>query len=167
LCVRYPLTLNKIFLHLYSQTVKNQNTSEISFSDALAQKLANKGYPRDEDFEENFIYLPIYSKDEHKTYLILQSLEENYRHKEQILLGRKSKQTKISIEIDHIMPQQLTPKWRKHIGKNYNEVIHKYLHTIGNLTLSGYNKDMRNHDFNKKKRVLSESRIELNKYSRV
>ena len=39
-----------------------------------------------------------------------------------------------------------------------------YLHTLGNLTLTAYNSELSNESFEEKKKILSESHLELNKY---
>lgn len=35
--------------------------------------------------------------------------------------------------IEHIMPETLSPTWRKRLGENYADIHGEYLHTIGNL----------------------------------
>jgi hypothetical protein len=40
------------------------------------------------------------------------------------------------LEIEHIMPQNLTKDWQQKLGENHEEVHKKYLHTLGNLTLT-------------------------------
>jgi hypothetical protein len=46
--------------------------------------------------------------------------------------------------IEHIMPQNqnLHPMWRQEFGDQWQEIQQKYLHTIGNLTITGYNSDL-------------------------
>ena len=51
------------------------------------------------------------------------------------------------LTIEHIMPQTLTSLWKKSLGTNYEMVHQKYLHTIGNITLTGYNSEMKNKPF--------------------
>ena len=149
--------LNKIFLTLYPQTLKKQKASQISFTDALAQTLAMKGYPKDEDFEKKFANENLYAnKDRGKTDLILWSLEESYHHKEQI--------EKTNTSIEHIMPRTLSSEWRKDLGRSYDTIHRQLLNTIGNLTLTGYNIELYNYNFDKKKKIYSESHFELNSY---
>lgn len=40
------------------------------------------------------------------------------------------------VSVEHIMPQKLTPTWQMDLGIRYDELHAKYLHTIGNLTLT-------------------------------
>ena len=51
------------------------------------------------------------------------------------------------------MPQnsELSEEWQKELGENWQEIQEKYLHTIGNLTLTGYNSELSDHPFSKKK----------------
>jgi hypothetical protein len=60
------------------------------------------------------------------------------------------------------MPQTLTDWWREHLGPSADETYELYLHTIGNLTLTGYNAELSNADFPKKVELLRESRLTLN-----
>lgn len=52
--------------------------------------------------------------------------------------------------IEHIMPRTLTPEWKESLGRVDTEQADIYLHTIGNLTLTGYNSEMSNKTFNTK-----------------
>ncbi|GAA8310623.1 hypothetical protein UBN36_04940 [Helicobacter pylori] len=53
--------------------------------------------------------------------------------------------------IEHIMPQTLTPEWQRDLGENFEAIHEKYLHTIGNLTLTGYNNKYSNNSFQEKR----------------
>ena len=71
--------------------------------------------------------------------------------------------------IEHIMPQtkNLSNVWKKELGKNYETVQKKYLHTIGNLTLTAYNSEMSNKSFSEKMEMnggFKESALRLNSY---
>lgn len=62
------------------------------------------------------------------------------------------------------MPQTLTEYWQNHLGEDW-EITHELLlHTIGNLTLTAYNPELSNDDFESKKTYLCSSHIEMNKY---
>ncbi len=62
------------------------------------------------------------------------------------------------------MPQALTEEWRGMLGDNPETIHEKYVHTIGNLTLTGYNDDLGNLPFIAKKEVFQESKLSINKY---
>ncbi len=53
--------------------------------------------------------------------------------------------------IEHIMPQTLTKEWKRDLGGNFQAIHDKYLHTIGNLTLTGYNQEYSNNSFQEKR----------------
>ena len=55
--------------------------------------------------------------------------------------------------IEHVMPQTLTQEWKEALGDDWELVHNKYLHTIGNLTLTAYNSDYSNLSFKKKKEM--------------
>ena len=51
------------------------------------------------------------------------------------------------------MPQKtpLPKPWVDELGENWEQVHQKYLHTIGNLTLTGYNSELSNLSFLEKR----------------
>ncbi|GAA8680733.1 DUF262 and DUF1524 domain-containing protein [Helicobacter pylori] len=55
------------------------------------------------------------------------------------------------LTVEHIMPQTLTEEWKKDLGENFQAIHNKYLHTIGNLTKTGYNSEYSNKSFQKKR----------------
>ncbi|MFT2659373.1 DUF262 domain-containing protein [Helicobacter pylori] len=55
------------------------------------------------------------------------------------------------LTVEHIMPQKLTEEWERDLGENFKEIHNKYLHTIGNLTLTGYNSEYSNKSFQEKR----------------
>ena len=50
------------------------------------------------------------------------------------------------------------------LGDGWKEIHEKYLHSLGNLTLTGYNPDLSNSSFERKKELLHDSHLELNKW---
>tara|TARA_R110002073_G_scaffold118918_1_gene258611 strand:+ start:507783 stop:509894 length:2112 start_codon:yes stop_codon:yes gene_type:complete len=69
--------------------------------------------------------------------------------------------------IEHIMPQNddLSESWRESLGPNWKEVQETWLHTLGNLTLTGYNSEYSDRPFNQKRDMeggFKESPIRLN-----
>jgi alkylated DNA nucleotide flippase Atl1 len=73
--------------------------------------------------------------------------------------------------IEHVLPQTLTDAWRDELAKDVGEfsspeaVYETYVHTLANLTLSGYNSKLSNRPFSDKRSLLIEkSNIELNKW---
>jgi hypothetical protein len=91
-------------------------------------------------------------------------LEDSYGHKEQPRLSSGS------ISIEHIMPQaesdpeKLSHEWKIMLGKDFKRIHRTYLHTLGNLTLTGYNPELSDRSFEEKKKILKDSHLELNRY---
>lgn len=58
-----------------------------------------------------------------------------------------------SLTIEHIVPQNknLSTYWQNMLGDNWQSVQEKYLHTLGNLTLTGYNSELGDKPFSEKK----------------
>jgi len=67
------------------------------------------------------------------------------------------------LTIEHIMPQTLTAKWKIDLGKKAAEIYEKYIHCIGNLTITGYNPEMSNNSFEEKKKIYEKSNIYISK----
>jgi uncharacterized protein with ParB-like and HNH nuclease domain len=146
--------LNKFFPHLYKQC---KLRSEISI-DNLKLEFQKKGYPEDEEFKQNLISNEIYGQAEkrNRTKLLLTSIEKSFLHKEKVDFD--------NITIEHIMPQTLSDLWKESLGENYEEIHKKYLNTIGNLTLTGYNVEMSNKVYEEKRKFYLKSHLEINKY---
>jgi hypothetical protein len=49
------------------------------------------------------------------------------------------------------------------LGPAASDIHLAYLHTLGNLTLTGYNSPLSNHPFERKAQLLQESHLELNR----
>ncbi len=147
--------LNKIFPTVYPQiTAKYAGIMLEGFKTVLQ----GKGYPKDNEFFQRFKETKFYGGGDRviKTKLILESLEENFAHKEQVPFE--------NLTVEHLMPQTLSESWQHELGENWEETHDLYLHTIGNLTLTAYNTELSNDEFISKKKRLNESHLEINKY---
>ncbi|KJS20297.1 MAG: hypothetical protein VR72_15150 [Clostridiaceae bacterium BRH_c20a] len=153
----YPTNaLSKIFAHLANDLAKLMLTNE-SYYDAVVEILATKSgsgvFPRNEEFKRAFI-----SKDLYKTKIDRYTLVQVEKHNNKEVINLNE-----DITVEHIMPQKLTPNWQLDLGKRYEEIYNEFLHTIGNLTLSGYNPELSNKRFSEKKNILLNSNISLNR----
>ena len=54
---------------------------------------------------------------------------------------------------EHIMPQnpELSAQWRSALGPDWEAVHETWLHTLGNLTLTGYNPEYGDRPFSEKR----------------
>ena len=57
--------------------------------------------------------------------------------------------------IEHILPQNpsASSEWQVELGENWEGVKDKYLHTLGNLSLTGYNPELSDRPFSEKKTI--------------
>lgn len=147
--------LNKIFPGLYAHT-QAQNTGH--FVQALQSTLQGKGYPTDAQFRARLPAVKLYGKGglEKKAKFLLETLERSYPSKEQVHLDY--------LTIEHVMPQTLTPEWKAHLGDDAQTTHDLYLHTLGNLTLTGYNSELSNASYAVKRQKLACSHLALNAY---
>ena len=79
----------------------------------------------------------------------------------------KHPEKKVSIE--HIMPQTLSDKWKEELGADWERIHEQYLHTMANLTLTGYNSQYSNLPFIEKREMekgFKDSAFRLNIYLR-
>lgn len=81
---------------------------------------------------------------------------ENFKSKEKINIDNDD------ITIEHILPQsQNNLEWRSYLGEDYDRISMIYLHTLGNLTLTGYNPELGGKSFEKKKELLRDSKVKI------
>jgi predicted transport protein len=81
--------------------------------------------------------------------------------------GRKERVPVDEYTIEHILPQnqELSAKWREALGAEWQRVQQTWLHTLGNLTLTGYNAEYSDRPFKEKRDMaggFKESPLRLN-----
>jgi hypothetical protein len=62
------------------------------------------------------------------------------------------------------MPQTISQEWRRDLGDDWKQQHDLLLHTLGNLTLTGYNSELSNKPFEEKKNYYASSNFSLNQY---
>jgi alkylated DNA nucleotide flippase Atl1 len=80
--------------------------------------------------------------------------------------GRKEEVSTAEYTIEHILPQHVTRAWQQELGADWEAVHDRYLHTLGNLTLTGYNPEYSDRPFHKKRDMsggFRDSPLRLNK----
>ena len=121
-----------------------------------------KRFPDDDEFSEKFVQKDIYNMKGTIRLFLLEELE-NFENKERVDIENLISTNDLTIE--HIMPRSLTSKWKRSLGDRHEVILKEYLHTIGNLTLTGYNSPMSNKLFLEKRDMekgFKESRLFLN-----
>ena len=101
--------------------------------------------PDDLDFASSLISNNIYSDTNLCKFLLIEI--ENGDSKEILSTD--------NLTIEHIMPQSLTQEWQNIISGEEHKLL---LHTLGNLTLTGYNAELANKNFLDKKLIFSRSK---------
>jgi uncharacterized protein with ParB-like and HNH nuclease domain len=129
--------------------------------DDLRRYWIHRGWPDDTSFKERLCDFPIYQREPKKARHLLLQLEAATGHKEPIV--------EKELTIEHVMPQHITGNngktWREELGEDYFALHAKWIHTLGNLTLTGYNPDMSNSSFEDKlKWLVTKSKVSLNEY---
>lgn len=81
--------------------------------------------------------------------------------------GRKERVMVQDYTIEHIMPQNtnLSAAWQQSLGSEWARVQEQYLHTLGNLTLTGYNSEYSDRPFAEKRDMeggFAQSPLKLN-----
>lgn len=166
LCVSYVLrravcdiptnSLNKTFATMKNELKSDDYLNSVKASFILLNSY--KEFPNDERFLTAFLTRDIYNMN--RCRYILGRLE-SWDNKTIVSLD--------NLTIEHIIPQNphLSAEWISALGNNWSEVQKKYLHTIGNLTLTAYNSEMSDSSFADKldmKGGFKESALRLNKY---
>lgn len=136
---------NKTFAYMYKDLDKD-NLLE-SYQVNLVLKESYRRMPNDEEFASNFAVKDIYNLTGRNKEYIFNKLENwGFDENHPIVLDKK-------ISIEHIMPQNpnLCQEWVDDLGPNYKEIQKTYLHTIGNLTVTGCNPKLSDKPFLEKK----------------
>ncbi|MFR6537751.1 MAG: DUF262 domain-containing protein [Lachnospiraceae bacterium] len=101
----------------------------------------------EDEFRNGLMYGELYRKTKCCKYL-LATIENEGSHE---VLDTSN------MTIEHVLPQkENSVVWQKEIGETYKEVYEKYLHTLGNLTITGYNSELGTKSFVDKKKIIKE-----------
>lgn len=152
--------LNKIFMTLYDKVDKENYLASIQKS--LMQRSGVQRFPRNAETANALKEKDVYNiKPKNRTFLMERI--ENFQNPEQVNIESNS-----AITIEHIFPQNPDPKWKIDLGVDeYNFIKENYLHTIGNLTLSGNNGKLANKPFADKQVMNVDGQEQGYKFSRL
>lgn len=123
--------------------------------------------PNDNSVLENVINLGIYNKNTTICRYVLVNLEKYFMRQKDP--NRQHVLNANMLSIEHIMPQTLSGangvQWQHELGDDWENIHRKYLHTLGNLTLTAYNSNLSNSTFARKKQELQNyAPLYLNEY---
>jgi uncharacterized protein with ParB-like and HNH nuclease domain/predicted transport protein len=102
-------------------------------------------FPDDEEFRKELMRRDLYNTRMRSYWL--RRLENH---------GRKERVAVLEYTIEHILPQNenLSIKWREALGPDWKRIQKDLLHTLGNLTLTGYNSEYSDRPFPEKRDML-------------
>ncbi|GAA7892144.1 DUF262 and DUF1524 domain-containing protein [Helicobacter pylori] len=131
-------SLNKVFPSFTKHIQKDEYFKSLkAHFGSLTEK---QRFPNNDEFKDCFITIGFYRFKKNRYFF---ERLENFDTKEPVNTQKCT--------IEHIMPQTLNLEWKRDLGENFQAIHDKYLHTIGNLTLTGYNKEYSNNSFQEKR----------------
>ncbi|WRA32434.1 DUF262 and DUF1524 domain-containing protein [Helicobacter pylori] len=131
-------SLNKVFPFVTKKINKDQYLESIKVH--FGYLTEKQRFPNNDEFKEHFITIDFYHFQKREYFL---ERLENFERKERVYAHEYT--------TEHIMPQTLEEEWERDLGENFQAIHDKYLHTIGNLTLTGYNQEYSNNSFQEKR----------------
>lgn len=150
--------LNRIF-----SSLPGQLSPVPPLSDAIRDALSGgrKYWPTDADVRAKCRTEDFYGAQRaHQRQFVLRRIEEH------LVPNERPDWEATNITIEHVMPRNLSEEWLDHlIGTEEDpmEAHRQLLHTLGNLTLTGYNPQLSNHHFQRKQQIYEQSRLEMNR----
>ena len=147
-------SLNKTFA-TFGRVVQKDRYLESVQAHLLALP-SYRRFPGDEEFKREFVVRDLYNFPRRSYWL--RRLEND---------GRKERVPVDEYTIEHILPQNehLSAKWRDELGPDWQRIQETWLHTLGNLTLTGYNAEYSDRPFAEKREMkggFRESPLKLN-----
>jgi uncharacterized protein with ParB-like and HNH nuclease domain/alkylated DNA nucleotide flippase Atl1 len=155
---RAQVNINRILLQAVSDLEEHEDVAE-----GLHRYLSSgrKYFLGDEALGQALRSVPFYLNGRSpQRKLVLQWLEESFQSREPVKLS--------TLTIEHVMPRTLSDGWREALSTEIRpderlEDVHEALqHTLGNLTLTGYNSALSNSPFETKRTMLAESGLRMN-----
>ena len=140
ICDIPPNSMNKTF-ESFAKRIDKENYLE-SFKAEFSLLQGNRRFPEDQEFHNQLIRKNIYHF-RRREYLFRKL--ENFERKEPVSVNEYT--------IEHIMPQNenLSLEWREALGEDWERIHAELLHTLGNLTLTGYNSEYSDRPFAEKR----------------
>lgn len=150
-------SLNKIFMRLATELTGEEPVAQVVRKGLSPARLY---WSSDDQFRADIRGRSFYWQGRTaQQKLVLRRIEESYGGKETVELSDKK------ITIEHVLPQSLMADWQESLAVDGDaDRLHKELvHTLGNLTLSGYNSELGNLSFGKKRDFLGRSGLVMNR----
>ena len=147
-------SLNKTFATIGRSLKKDRYIESIQAY--LLNLPSYRHFPSDVEFMQELTKRDLYNFPR-RTYFLRHL--ENYGRKEHVPVGEYT--------IEHILPQNpnLSTEWQQALGAEWKRVQETWVHTLGNLTLTGYNAEYSDRSFSEKRDMpggFRESPLRLN-----
>lgn len=147
-------SLNKTFA-TFSKPLKKDRYIE-SIKAQLLLLPSYRRFPNDEEFKRELKTRDLYNFPRRSFWL---RRLENYQRKERVQVDEYT--------IEHILPQNknLSKEWKDELGPEWEQIHETWLHTLGNLTLTGYNSEYSDRSFLQKRDMeggFAQSPLKLN-----
>ena len=133
-------SLNKTFANIGKLLKKDRYLESIAVH--LLSLPSYRRFPNNEEFSQALLTRDLYNFPRRSYWL--RRLENH---------GRKERVAVEDYTIEHIMPQNanLTAAWKSALGDEWERIQQTWLHTLGNLTLTGYNSEYSDRPFSEKR----------------
>lgn len=130
-----------------------KNDPEANYVEVLKYILLNRigqtRLPDDAEYENAIRTREAYYQ--RNAFLIYQLTAVEGSSKEAIHTLHQIADGKLKLSIEHVMPQTLASRdWQAMLGDDFEHVHREYLHTLANLTLTGYNSEYSNRPYAEK-----------------
>lgn len=147
-------SLDKLFAGLHQSIVETLEVEPGSkyvevMKYMLLRRTGQSRLPSDAELKLAVVNNDFYSQRHRNVMYVLCAANDAHRPKSSILLEQVIDKA-LSLSVEHIMPQTISEKspsgkkWIAMLGENWKEVHEKYLHTLGNLTVTAYNSEYSN-----------------------
>lgn len=154
--------LRPLMFGLYDKLFKKNPQNKKNYYETIYNSLINSKnddrMPTDSEVKQKLLTLDLYDNKKLCKSLLFKIENGRYPHIYHEYVSIKE------VSIEHIIPIELTEEWKQDLGENYLEIHNKYLHTLGNLSLSSVQKNskMSNHSFLQKKKILLSDESKFN-----
>lgn len=133
-------SLNKTFTTFFRKIEKTNYLVSVKATFLLLDSY--RRFPSDEEFKRELQVRNLYTN---RLVNYWPGRLENFKRKEPIQAEEYT--------VEHILPQNknLSRAWQQELGENWKEIQEKYIHVLGNLTLTGYNSEYSDRPFIEKR----------------
>lgn len=133
-------SLNRTFAGLARSLKKDRYLESLTATFSLLPSY--RRFPADDEFQRELKVRNLYK---FRSLMYWLRKLENY--------GRREPVTVENYTVEHIMPQNpdLSTAWQQELGPEYERIQQTWLHTLGNLTLTGYNSEYSDRPFKYKR----------------